>query len=118
MTMPEQRVGSAADLGPGSVAGAGRWVVLNVDGERFAVSRRCRHLRADLANGNIDEKGCLVCPWHHARYDPHNGRMLVGPQGNFARVPGLDAFYIALTKVLPLRRAEVTERDGDVFVRS
>jgi nitrite reductase/ring-hydroxylating ferredoxin subunit len=116
--MPEQRVGSAADLGPGSVAGAGPWVVLNIDGERLALSRRCRHLRADLANGSIDEKGCLECPWHHARYDPHNGRMTVGPQGNFARVPGLDAFYIALTKGAPLRRAEVIERDGDVFVRS
>src|ERR1700676_1283493 len=104
MTMPEQRVGSVADLGPGSVAGAGPWVVLNVDGERLALSRRCRHLRADLANGSIDEEGRLVYPWHHARYDPHNGRMLVGPQGNFARVPGLDAFYIALTKVAPLRR--------------
>lgn len=116
--MAEQRVGSAADLGPGSVAGAGPWVVLNVDGERFALSRRCRHLRADLANGSLDDEGCLVCPWHHAVYDPHSGRMRVGPQGKFARVPGLDAFYIALTKVAPLRRAEVFERDGDVFVRS
>src|SRR6476646_8450241 len=115
--MAEQLVGTVEELGPGSVRGIGGWAVVNVDGERFAVSRRCRHLRADLANGNIDDKGCLVCPWHHARYDPHNGRMLVGPQGNFARVPGLDAFYRALTKVLPLRRAEVTERDGDVFVR-
>ena len=44
--------------------------------------------------------------------------MTLGPQGNYARVPGLDAFYLALTKVLPLRRAEVIERDGDVFVRS
>src|SRR5262245_6022217 len=108
--MADQRVGSAADLGPGSVAGAGKWVVLNVDGERFALSRRCRHLRADLANGSIDEEGCLVCPWHQARYDPHNGRMLTGPQGVFARVPGLDAFYKNLTKVAPLGRAEVIER--------
>jgi nitrite reductase/ring-hydroxylating ferredoxin subunit len=118
MTMSEQRVGSAADLGPGSVAGVGSWVVLNVDGERFALSRRCRHLRADLANGSVDTEGCLVCPWHQARYDPHNGRMVVGPQGIFARLPGLDAFYIMLTRVAPLRRAEVIERDGDVFVRS
>jgi nitrite reductase/ring-hydroxylating ferredoxin subunit len=116
--MPEQRVGSAADLGPGSVAGAGPWVVLNVAGERFALSRRCRHLGADLANGSVDAEGCLVCPWHHSRYDPHSGHMTVGPQGVFARVPGLDAFYLLLTKVVPLRRAEVFERDGDVFVRS
>jgi nitrite reductase/ring-hydroxylating ferredoxin subunit len=116
--MPEQRVGSVGELGPGSVAGAGPWVVVNVDGQRFALSRHCRHLRADLANGSVDEHGCLVCPWHHARYDPNNGRMVVGPQGIFARVPGLDSFYIALTKIVPLRRAEVIERDGEVFVRS
>ena len=116
--MSEVRVGAAADLGPGSVAGAGPWVVINVNGERFALSRRCRHLRADLADGELDEHGCLVCPWHHARYDPNNGQMVTGPQGVFAKVPGLDTFYKTLTKVAPLKRAEVIERDGDVFVRS
>jgi nitrite reductase/ring-hydroxylating ferredoxin subunit len=116
--MSEHRVGAAADLGPGSVAGAGPWVVLNVDGERVALSRRCRHLRADLADGEIDEQGCLVCPWHHARYDPHSGRMVTGPQGVFAKVPGLGPFYTTLTKVVPLRRAKVVERDGDVYVES
>jgi hypothetical protein len=33
-------------------------------------------------------------------------------------VPSLDAAYIGLTKVWPLRRAEVVERDGRVYVRS
>jgi hypothetical protein len=31
--------------------------VLDVNGERFALSRRCRHLGADLANGSIDVEG-------------------------------------------------------------
>ena len=55
--MPEQLVGSVEELGPGSVRGVGDWAVLNVNGERYAVSRRCRHLRADLANGEIDDQG-------------------------------------------------------------
>jgi nitrite reductase/ring-hydroxylating ferredoxin subunit len=114
--MTEHVVGAAADLGPGSVRGAGPWVVVNVDGERAALSRRCRHLRADLAEGKIDDEGCLVCPWHHARYDIHNGRMVTGPQGVFARVPGLDTAYKALTRIVPLGRAKVVERDGDVIV--
>jgi nitrite reductase/ring-hydroxylating ferredoxin subunit len=92
--------------------------VLNVDGERYAVSRRCRHLRADLANGQIDENGCLVCPWHRARYDPTTGRMVVGPQAGFEKVPGLDTAFTGLTKIWPLRRVEVVERDGKVYVRS
>jgi nitrite reductase/ring-hydroxylating ferredoxin subunit len=116
--MPEELVGTVAELGPGSVRGVGDWAVLNVDGTRYAVSRRCRHFRADLANGKVDEQGCLVCPWHHARYDPANGRMTVGPQAGFEKVPGLDTSFIMLTKVWPLRRAEVIERDGNVYVRS
>ena len=44
--MPEQLVGTVDELGPGSVRGIGDWAVLNVNGERYAVSRRCRHLRA------------------------------------------------------------------------
>jgi nitrite reductase/ring-hydroxylating ferredoxin subunit len=115
--MTEHRAGAATELGPGSVRGAGPWVVLNVDGERVALSRRCRHLRADLAGGHIDEDGCLVCPWHGARYDLRNGRMVSGPQGVFARIPGLGTFFTMVTRVLPLRRARVIERDGEVIVR-
>jgi nitrite reductase/ring-hydroxylating ferredoxin subunit len=116
--MTEQLVGTVQELGPGSVRGVGDWVVLNVDGERHAVSRRCRHLWADLANGEIDEDGCLVCPWHQSRYDVTSGRMVVGPQAGFEKVPGLDASFMLLTKVWPLRRAEVVERGGKVYVRS
>src|SRR5882757_7131910 len=116
--MPEQLVGTVDELGPGSVRGIGDWAVLNVNGERHAVSRRCRHLRADLANGKIDEDGCLVCPWHQSRYDATTGRMVVGPQAGFEKVPGLDTAFIQLTKLWPLRRAEVVERDGNVYVRT
>jgi nitrite reductase/ring-hydroxylating ferredoxin subunit len=115
--MPEQLVGTVDELGPGSVRGIGDWAVLNVNGERYAVSRRCRHLRADLANGKIDEDGCLVCPWHQSRYDPTTGRMVVGPQAGFEKVPGLDTAFIQLTKLWPLRRAEVVEHDGKVYLR-
>ena len=114
--MSEQLVGTAKELGPGSVRGVGPWAVLNIDGRRYAVSRRCRHLRADLAGGHVDEDGCLVCPWHHSAYDVTNGHMVVGPQGVFAKIPGLGLFFKGLTRVVPLGRAKVTERDGDIFV--
>jgi nitrite reductase/ring-hydroxylating ferredoxin subunit len=113
----EHEVGPVADLPPGAVVGAGRYAVGNIAGERFAVSRRCRHLGADLANGTIDEQGGLVCPWHQSAYDVRTGRMLRGPQGVFAKVPGLDAAYRLLTRALPLRRGQVLERDGRLFVR-
>jgi nitrite reductase/ring-hydroxylating ferredoxin subunit len=113
----ETEVGPASELSPGRVTGAGRYAVGNAGGRIFAVSRRCRHLRADLAGGSIDEDGCLVCPWHGAKYDVDTGRMVRGPRGIYAKIPGLDPMYRALTRVLPLRRGHAEERDGTLYVR-
>jgi 3-phenylpropionate/trans-cinnamate dioxygenase ferredoxin component len=44
------------------------------------------------------------------------GRMVLGPQGIFAKVPGLGRAYRLLTTVLPLGRAQVTERNGELYV--
>ena len=117
MATSEVEVAPAAELVPGVVRGAGRYAVGNANGELFAVTRRCRHLGADLATGSIDRRGCLVCPWHGARYDVATGRMTRGPQGLFAKIPGVDAGYRLLTTVLPLGRGVVVERDEAVFVR-
>lgn len=109
--------GPSASLEPGGMTGAGPWAVGRTpDGDVFAVSRRCRHLRADLADGHVDDEGCLVCPWHQSRYEVDTGRMVTGPQGIYAKVPGLGAFFKTLTKVIPLKTAAVTETDGDLHV--
>jgi hypothetical protein len=42
--------------------------------------------------------------------------MVRGPQGIFAKVPGLGWGYRTLTCVLPLGRAAVTERDGGLYI--
>ena len=115
--MPDEvEIGPASELTPGTVKRAGRYAVGNADGERFAVTRRCRHMRGDLANGSIDEAGCLVCPWHGAKYDVRTGRMVHGPQGIFAKIPGFGTFQKALTLVLPLGRGRVVERDDTLYV--
>lgn len=112
----ELEVGPASDLTDGAVMGAGRYAVGNADGDLFAVTRRCRHLLADLADGRIDEAGCLTCPWHGARYDVETGKMVLGPQGIFARIPGLGVAIKILTSVLPLGRGTVVERDETLYV--
>ena len=117
MAADEVEVGPADELVSGVVRGAGRYAVGNSNGQLFAVTRRCRHLGADLAEGSADRRGCLVCPWHGARYDVTTGRMVRGPQGLFAKIPGVDAGYRLLTTVLPLGVGEVVVREGTVFVR-
>jgi 3-phenylpropionate/trans-cinnamate dioxygenase ferredoxin component len=83
----QQRVGAAADLPPGKVVGVGRYAVGNVGGRYFAVTRRCRHLGADLAGGSIDENGCLVCPWRRSAYDVGTGRMVRDRMGTSPGCP-------------------------------
>ncbi len=112
----EIEVGPASELPPGTVTGAGRYAVGNADGEYFAVTRRCRHLMADLADGSIDEDGCLTCPWHGSKYDVHTGRMVLGPQGIFAKIPGLGAAFKVLTAVVPLGRGKVVKRNKKLYV--
>jgi nitrite reductase/ring-hydroxylating ferredoxin subunit len=114
--MAEQSAGPASELLPGTVKGLGKYAVGNANGELFAVTRRCRHLGADLAGGTIDSDGCLVCPWHHSAYNVETGRMVRGPQGVFAKIPGLGAMFKGLTRVVPLGRGTVVERNGEVFV--
>jgi hypothetical protein len=43
--------------------------------------------------------------------------MTRGPQSFFAKIPGLDAGYRLLTRVLPRGRGVLVEREGTVFVR-
>ncbi len=114
--MSEMHVGPISELPPGTVIGCGRYAVGNANGTLFAVTRTCRHLGADLAEGSIDSEGCLVCPWHASRYEVATGRMVEGPQGVFARVPGLGAGFKMMTKAWPLGRGTVTVRDGEVYV--
>lgn len=112
----EVEVGPITDLTPGTVMGAGRYAVGNSQGELFAVTRRCRHLYADLAGGSIDSDGCLVCPWHGSKYDVKTGHMVRGPQGIFARIPGLGIAYKVLTRVIPLGRGKLSKRRGKLYV--
>ena len=105
----------AASVPEGTVTGGDGYAVGN-NGGYFAVGRKCRHLRADLADGSIGEDGCLVCPWHGAKYDVSTGRMVRGPQGIFAKIPGLSASFEALTRVFPLKRGTIEQRGNALHI--
>ena len=109
----------ASQVPAGSVGRAGAWTVAHrADGRVNAVSSRCRHQLGDLSKGSIDKDGCLVCPWHGARYDLDSGAMVEGPKGILwyvGRTPGYTQLVQAYGRVLKLRRRKVTQ-EGDAYV--
>ena len=116
--MSDDRI-PADEIPPGAVRRVGEWAVGDTGGEYFAVSRRCRHQLADLAEGSIDAEGCLVCPWHQSRYDVRTGAMVSGPKGFLGyhgRTPGYTQFVLAYGRVLKLRVATVARRAGRKLV--
>jgi hypothetical protein len=42
--------------------------------------------------------------------------MVLGPQGVFAKIPGLGVAFKMMTRVLPLRRGRVVRRDEVIYV--
>lgn len=83
-------------------------------GEPFAVSNRCRHLRASLGKGRVADDGCLECPWHSARFDVRSGRMTRGPQGAFRPVAGVVKSTLG---AVPLKTYPVELADGAIWLR-
>jgi nitrite reductase/ring-hydroxylating ferredoxin subunit len=109
----------AREVPPGSVRRVGDWAVGNRDGELFAVSRRCRHQLADLAEGSIDEDGCLVCPWHQSRYDVTTGAMVEGPRGLLGYhgpSPGYTQLVRTYGRLLRLKVGRAFRSGDDVVV--
>jgi nitrite reductase/ring-hydroxylating ferredoxin subunit len=110
----------ATDLPPGAVRGVGEWAVGNRGKDRyFAVSRRCRHQLADLAEGSIDADGCLVCPWHQSRYDVRTGEMVEGPKGFLGYhgpTPGYTQLVELLGRIARLRVRRAVRRGDDVVL--
>jgi nitrite reductase/ring-hydroxylating ferredoxin subunit len=103
------------DVPLGTVTGVEEYAVGN-NGDYFALGRKCRHLRADLADGKIDSDGCLVCPWHKSTYDVSTGQMVRGPQGIYAKIPGLSGSFKALTRLVPLKRGTIEQRGSDLHI--
>lgn len=53
-------------------------VLVRHRGRVCALSGRCTHLKAPLADGIVAD-GTLRCPWHHARFDVETGEALGAP---------------------------------------
>ena len=71
------RVARLSDIPPGTIKGVkakGKEIlVANVDGEAYAVSDRCSHLRYRLHNGAKLDGTVIECHGHGAKYDVTDG---------------------------------------------
>lgn len=96
------RVARAAELPAGSMKRLqleGRDVVLvNVEGEYYALDDQCPHQGGPLSRGKVEGRA-VVCPWHGWRWDPKSGRAIW---------PEVDWRMFSYP---------VKVEDGDVFVR-
>lgn len=48
-------------------------LVINYQGELYAISARCPHMGAPLKNGTLTEEHAIVCPWHRSAFDLRTG---------------------------------------------
>jgi 3-phenylpropionate/trans-cinnamate dioxygenase ferredoxin subunit len=76
------RVASTGEIGPGEkmtveVDGTSLLLV-NVNGEYFAIDDICTHDGGPLADGKL-ENGHVICPRHGARFDVRTGEALSLP---------------------------------------
>ncbi|KAF1691188.1 benzene 1,2-dioxygenase [Pseudoxanthomonas koreensis] len=55
-------------------------VVVNLDGELYALEDRCSHEDFELSSGAVDPaEGSIECVLHGARFDIRDGRALCAP---------------------------------------
>lgn len=78
------RVCAEADLLPGEKItvwdGDTPILVVNLDGDYFAVEDRCTHEDFELSAGDVDAgSGQIVCALHGAKFDLRDGRALCAP---------------------------------------
>ena len=70
------RVARLSEIPPGSIKGVKargkELLVANIDGEAYAISDRCTHLRGHLHNG-ILQGTTVECALHGARFDVTDG---------------------------------------------
>jgi 3-phenylpropionate/trans-cinnamate dioxygenase ferredoxin component len=91
-------------------------VGLRSDGVPFAVGNICRHQFARLGRGRVTEQGCLECPWHRARYDVTDGRMVEGPKGRIFGFRPYSAMFRLIGSKLRLTTVPVVVRDGAIHL--
>lgn len=79
LTARRIRIGKLSEIPPGSYIEkrffARRVTVFNVNGSLYGMDAECRHMKASLSCGKIDD-GIITCPWHGWKYRLKDGLCL------------------------------------------
>jgi nitrite reductase/ring-hydroxylating ferredoxin subunit len=66
-------------------------LVVNIEGNYYAVSNICSHEEAKLHEGRLAGKE-LVCPWHGAKWDVTTGKLIQFPE----KLKSLRSFKVSI----------------------
>jgi nitrite reductase/ring-hydroxylating ferredoxin subunit len=66
-------------------------LVVNIEGNYYAVSNICSHQEAKLHEGRLAGKE-LVCPWHGAKWDVTTGKLIQFPE----KLKSLRSFKVSI----------------------
>ncbi len=96
-------VGKACDIPHGkmihlSIGKKKDILVVNIEGNFYAISNICTHEGAKLHEGRLNGKE-LICPWHGAKWDVTTGKLMLFPE-----------------KLKSLRLFKVSVENGNVYI--
>lgn len=64
-------------------------VIVNHDGNYYAINRICTHMGGDLSKGKLEGK-IIICPRHGSRFDVTTGKSTSGPRMGFLKLKTKD----------------------------
>lgn len=88
-------VAKASDVKPGTLYKAsvdGKDIlVMNLEGEYFAMDDTCTHAGASLSEGRLDDN-IVTCGWHGAQFDCKSGKLEKFP----AKINNLKSYNVSI----------------------
>ena len=66
-------------------------VVINIDGNYFAINDTCTHAGGSLSEGKV-EGSIITCDWHGAQFDCKSGKLIKFP----AKINDLESYHVVI----------------------